>query len=118
MSLDQLDEVSKKIATLIYQSVPIDEWVEANLIWKMSPNKKNSASRTQYLLPDGTVDKSKGLDVTTNMKLYDLLVKHRDLSEEMGQPWWFQITVTVNRSGTFKMDFEYRENYRPEDLAL
>lgn len=118
MSLGQLDEINTKIAALIYQSVPIDDWVEARLVWQMSPDKKNSAFRTQYVFPDGAIDQSRSPDVSINMKLYELLVRHRGVSEEMGMPWWFQITVIVNRSGTFKVDFEYRETYRPEDLTL
>ena len=118
MSLGQLDEINTKIASLIYQSVPFDDWVEARLTWQMSPDTKNSASRTQYTLSDGSIDQSKCLDVGANMKLHDLLVRHRNLSEEMGQPSWFQISVIVSRSGSFKMDLEYRDAYRPEDLTL
>jgi hypothetical protein len=38
------------------------------------------------------------------------------LTRDLGLPRWYKMTITVERSGKFSVDFEYKDDYQEDDI--
>jgi hypothetical protein len=38
------------------------------------------------------------------------------LTQDLGLPRWYKMTITVERSGKFSVDFEYKDDYKEGDI--
>ncbi len=41
---------------------------------------------------------------------------HLKLTQDLGQPRWYKMIVTVERSGKFSVGFEYKDDYQEGDI--
>lgn len=41
---------------------------------------------------------------------------HWRLTQDFGQPRWYMMTVRLERSGRYSVDFEYRDDYQVGDI--
>lgn len=118
MTLLKLDEILTKVVAVLYQAFPGEDWKEVRYLTRISLDAKSAISDSQLLLNDGSGARRKALEVMDGYQINQLLVEHRRVTEAMGQPWWFEIRMTVFPDGRFKSEFGYRDSYRPEDLTL
>lgn len=72
----------------------------------------------QFIYVDevGHADKGKGPDDEHLNKLSDLTLEHWRLAQRLGQPRWYNMIVTVERSGKFAVEFEYKDDYQEGDI--
>lgn len=112
MSLEKLDAILAQVVELIYRSVPFQEWREVRYVARLPPDLSAGAWQFFFTFPDGTArPDAPAVDASVRWKIHDLLVEHRRLTEAMGQPWWFEIDITIERDGRFRTQFGYRDNY-------
>ena len=116
MTLAQLDQIINQIAGALFDAVPLTEWESVDLVARMSPDTKNTKLNYQFRLATGGIDTSR-INLDSILKITELLEKHRQLVDQMGYPWWFEIRMNVSKNGRYKVDFGYRDSYAPEDLA-
>lgn len=118
MSLLTLDEILTQVAAILYQAFPGQDWKEIHYVVRMSPDTKNAILDSRLLSDDESSTRRVSLSDMAIYQINELLVEHRRVTESMGQPWWFELKMTVFRDGRFKSEFGYRDSYRPEDLTL
>lgn len=118
MTLLDLDEILTQVASMLYQGLSGQDWKEIRYVAKLSPDTKSSIYDVQALPNDGSSARKAFPDTMEGYRIIQLLKKHRRITEAMGQPWWFELRMTVFSDGRFKADFGYRDSYRPEDLTL
>ena len=46
-----------------------------------------------------------------------LTKRHWQLTQDLGQPRWFKMIVTVQRNGKFAVDFEYKDTITDQDMV-
>jgi hypothetical protein len=115
--LAALDDVLSELATVLYQSCPVSNWSRLLLYSKYTPDGSISAHDYDYHLDDGTVDRGSAPDAATEQRIDQLTRRHWRLTQDLGQARWFKMTVTVHRDGRFSADFEYRDDYKDEDIV-
>ncbi|HOA51833.1 MAG TPA: DUF600 family protein [Thermogutta sp.] len=112
MSLYKLDQLINKIASLVHEASPIPDWTRVCYVAKLPPDLQTSINQFFFKREDASVvaDATK-VDIQLRSKLTQLLIEHRKVTEELGQPWWYQIEVCVDRDGSFRTRFEYTETF-------
>jgi hypothetical protein len=115
-SVKQIDAAISELCTVLYQSVPFDNWGTAKLVSKYVPAGDVSKHEYNFLLQDG----SEGLYARlTDAALCDveaLTKRHWQLTQDLGQPRWYKMIVTVERSGKFNVEFEYKDDYQEGEI--
>jgi Protein of unknown function, DUF600 len=114
--LVQLDNLITDIASEIYRSVPIQEWRSATMYAKYTPDASVSGHDFDYVSQDGAVDQSQAPSNSELIRISKATRHHWQLTQDLGQPRWYKMTVTVERTGQFSVDFEYKDDYQVGDI--
>jgi hypothetical protein len=115
-TLEIMDSLQTNIAACAYKSVPLDGWASLKMYAKYATDGGVGGLDFDYFLPDGTLHQGSIPSFESQAELYGLTKKHWQLVQELGQPRWFKMTVTVERSGKFAVDFEYKDRITDEDM--
>ena len=115
-AIHTLDPLLTEIVETIYQSVPIDEWESAKMFSKYTPDGEVGGLEFDYGLPDGSTSDLYIPDSSFLAKLYGSTKRHWQLTQDLGQPCWYKMIVTVERSGKFTVGFEYKDDYQEGDI--
>ena len=67
-------------------------------------------------LTDGRIDQGFEPVREEERQLDDATFAHWRLTQDLGQPRWDMMTVKVDRSGKYSVDFEYRDDYKEGDI--
>jgi hypothetical protein len=116
VNLASLDEVLTELATTLYATCPLPDWKRLKLYAKYSPDGEVSGHNYDYELDRGVIDRGSAPKATDRIAIRALTLRHWRLAQEMGQPRWFKMTVTVERSGKYSVDFEYKDDYKETDM--
>lgn len=111
-----LDPLQTQIVTAIYQSAPIPNWESVKMYAKYTPNGEVGGLEFDYCLSDGTTTEESIPDSFFLTQLYGLTKSHWQFSQTLGEPRWYKMIVTVERSGKFSVDFEYEDDYLEGDI--
>lgn len=110
-----LDELLTKIATILVTTSPADS-TKAMLAARYTPDGSVSAHDFCYQRCDHSLDDVSLPPAAVRSNLIDLTERHWRLTQDLGQPRWYKMTVTVERSGKFNVDFEYKDDYKVGDI--
>ncbi len=116
-TLNQLDTLQNSIAASAYQSVPLPAWESMRMVAKYSQNGEVGRLDFDYVLPGGKLHQESIPDASQRAQLYALTEEHWQLIGTLGQPRWFKMIVTVQNSGKFSFDFEYKESITERDMV-
>jgi hypothetical protein len=83
---------------------------------RYTPNASSSAHAFDFLLSDGRVDKGASPLNPPLTQLENATKRHWQLTQDLGQPRWYKMIVTVERSGKFDVEFEYKDDYKEGDI--
>lgn len=115
-AIEQLDAVLTELVTKLFHSVPFQDWKAATVFSKYTPDASVGAHDFDFVLEDG----SPGLNVLPPDDALAMVGKlskrHWRLTQDLGLPRWYKMTVTVERSGKFSVDFEYKDDYKEGDI--
>jgi Protein of unknown function, DUF600 len=115
-SLEKVDSLQTDIVACAYKSVPLDDWASMRMYAKYAIDGGVGGLDFDYVLPDGTLHQQSIPSFEHQAELYALTKQHWQLVQQLGQPRWFKMIVTVERSGKFSVSFEYKEKITDEDM--
>ncbi len=115
-TIQALDVLQTEIVTATYQSVPLSAWKSAKMYAKYSPDEEVGGLDFDFFLSDGTTTQASIPDASHRAKLYGSTKRHWRLTQDLGQPRWYKMIVSVERSGKFSVDFEYKDDYQEGDI--
>lgn len=112
-ALEQLDDLQQSIALALFESISIKGWALAKLMARYSPggvgaldfHTRSPAGVSREMPADDHLD-----------RLTLLTMKHWRLAQELGLPRWYMMTVSLQASGKYAIDFEYRDDYQEGDI--
>ena len=88
----------------------------ARYVAKFTPTADVWAGDYDLIDKEGNVDQSTAPDTTTAYAIDKLSHRHWRLTQDLGQPRWYKMIVSVERSGKFSVDFEYKDDYQEGDI--
>lgn len=117
MDLQGLDQATTQVALAVHSSVPDIDWREAIYTVLIAPHGKAIHLEFAFVLSNGELTrrimpKSEGM-----YSVQEAAHAHWQLTQDLGQPRWFAMTVRVSRTGKFSTELEYNENYQDADLS-
>ena len=115
-ALSQLDAVITEIGTLLFAAVPFSEWEAVIMYSRYTPDASTSAHAFDFLLPDGRIDKGASPLEPMLTNLENATKKHWQETQNLGQPRWYKMILTIQRTGKFNVEFEYRDDYKEGDI--
>jgi hypothetical protein len=113
--LSDLDQLVTKIAMTTYESTPVADWSRAKLVAKYAPSGVG-AFEFAYTDTANHVEEGESPDAESICKLSDFTHGHWQMNQDLGQPRWYKMIVTVERSGKFNVEFEYKDDYQEGDI--
>ncbi len=114
--LEVLDPLVTNTAGCLASSVDIPNWVRVGLTVSFVPT--GDTSSLECKLTSNTGETVEGWYPSNQVldHLYDLTKRHWKSTQDLGQPRWYKMIVTVERSGKFSVDFEYKDDYQEGDI--
>ncbi|HEY8877479.1 MAG TPA: hypothetical protein VIN03_07950 [Roseateles sp.] len=113
--LKKLDDSVQAIALALHAACENHRAAQIRFSFRITPDASVWAPDYWFTAPDGSVRKdfpSRDLE----RQVEEAAVHHWRLTQELGQPRWYMMTVNVERSGKYSVDFEYRDDYREGDI--
>ena len=112
----QFDLLISEIANELYQSVPLRDWKSVKMFSKYTPDASVSGHDFDIIRSDGSLDQGEAPEDAALIRLSKKTERHWRLTQDLGQPRWYKMIVTVERSGKFSVDFEYKDDYQEGDI--
>lgn len=114
--LVELDRATAAVVRHVHAAVPPIDWQEVVVRTRIAPLGNVSSIQFSFLLVDGRV--SKGIEpVRAAERLFeDATFAHWRTAQDFGLPRWYMMTVNLERSGKYSVDFEYRDDYQEGDI--
>jgi hypothetical protein len=115
-ALVQLDNVISDLAMTLFREAPTERWERQRLEASYTPDGGVGGHDYWYELDDGKVDRGISPHASARSAIRALTKNHWRLTQDLGQARWYKMTVTVERSGKFSVDFEYKDDYQEGDI--
>lgn len=113
--LNKLDESVQGVALALHAACEASGAVKVRFCFRITPDASVWAPDYWFTAADGTVKKAfPRRDLEGPIE--DGAVRHWRLTQELGQPRWYMMTVNLERSGKYSVDFEYRDDYQEGDI--
>jgi hypothetical protein len=116
MNLAAIDQVTTRVAQAVYACAPNIDWREVISTVVIPPHGQSMQLDWAFVLTSGLMER--GLEPTAigYESLQEAARAHWQLTQDLGQPRWFAMTVRVSRSGKFSTELEYNDNYQEGDM--
>lgn len=111
----QLDESQTTVVQAIYMALADRPWRVVRYVAKFTPTADVWSSDYDLIHEDG---REEGVlpTVAASRHVNSLAHHHWKLTQDLGQPRWYKMIVTIERNGKFKVDFEYKDDYKEGDI--
>ena len=103
--LNRLDESLQSVALALHATCESYGSTEVRFSFRATPNAGVLAPDYWFTMPDGSVRKDIP-DQRFERLVEDGALQHWRLTQELGQPPWYMMTVRVGRNGPYSADFE------------
>lgn len=92
------------------------DWQEVVIRTRIAPLGNVSSLQFTFRLADGRI--GTGIEPVREAErlLDDATFAHWRLTQDLGLPRWYMMTVRLERSGQYSVDFEYRDDYQEGDI--
>ena len=114
--LKTLDPLVQDLAMCLMSSVNGFDWLSARLITVIAPVSGVCSQECMLSLADGRNAEGWYPENDFLDHLRQRSREHWRSSQDLGQPHWYKMIVTVERSGKFSVDFEYKDDYQEGDI--
>ena len=115
-AIKSLDVLITDIVTELHQSVPFPDWRAVKMVSKYTPDASVSGHDFDFICADGSQGLGSLPGDAALIRLGNATKSHWRLTQDLGQPRWYKMIVTVERNGKFSVDFEYKDDYREGDI--
>lgn len=116
-TLKELDAVLAELAATLYREAPLQHWEQQRLVARYTPDGGVGSHEYAYTLQGGTVEHGQSPESgAARAAVRELTRKHWDRSAALGQPRWYQLTLTLDRNGHYRTEFEYSDAYETGDI--
>lgn len=115
--IEKIDSAVQRVALHVFGAVPEIAWTRVVARIRMAPSGKATNYQLTALMTDGRGDEGFRTVSAEMDRLSDAVDDHWHLTQDLGQPRWYMMTVTVERSGKYAVDFEYRDDYQEGDIS-
>jgi hypothetical protein len=115
MSLATIDAKITEIATKVAGAFD-GRWSQIRYVVRWNPD--GDVSRDDYWVKTENLEATKRYpDVVTSVAISNATRSHWRLVQDLKQPRWYKMTMTVERAGNFNVEFEYKDDYREGDIS-
>ncbi len=114
--MTKLDELVTQIALTLHQSAPDERWAGQAYRIAVPEDGSYRAEVYSYWLSDGSL----AYDVPSEpgeSQIGQLAMNCWRQTVELGLPRWYMMTVSLQASGKYAVDFEYRDDYQEGDIT-
>lgn len=112
----ELDQATTAVVQHAYRAVPPIDWQQVVVRTRIAPLGNVSSIQFTFHLADGRIDRGIEPVREEERQLDDATFAHWRLTQDLGQPRWYMMTVNLERSGKYSVDFEYRDDYKEGDI--
>lgn len=113
--LKDLDAAVEAIAMSVATTFPIDRLRAVRYVARWTP-AGDVGSNDFWTIDDQNREEKVSPEIERSIEMYDLSKRHWQLTQDLGQPRWYKMIVTVERSGKFAVEFEYKDDYQEGDI--
>jgi hypothetical protein len=115
MSLKALDEALQQVASALAQAFGDQPWDRLRYASRWTPSGDVGADDF-WLKLGGAERKTMPAGMAESLRVSDAAKLHWKLTQELGQARWYRLDLTLERSGQYHADFEYRDDYKEGDI--
>lgn len=109
-ALSKLDDTVTQIALALHQSAPNDSWTKQAYRVAMPADGSYRSEVYSYWSNDKRLDDGFPTE-PGETQIGQLAMTHWRQTVESGLPRWYTMTVRVERTGKFSVDFQYLDTY-------
>lgn len=113
--LNKLDESVQAIAGALFAVCESSGAAKVRFCFRVTPDASVLAPDYWFTSPEGAVRKDFPKRELESL-VEDAALRHWRLAQDFGQPRWYMMTVNLERSGKYSVDFEYRDDYKEGDI--
>jgi hypothetical protein len=114
---NELDSKVTEICRGLFAAAPTGRaWQQIGVVVKYTPDGSVSGHDFRLDLIDGSNDDTFLPQSAQRAVIYSATREHWRLTQDLGLPRWYKMTVTVERTGKFSVDFEYEDDYKEGDI--
>jgi hypothetical protein len=115
VSLTTLDEATTDVVRAVVAAFENTPWSRICYAARWTP--AGDVGADDYWLSDDIGTTTKVLpDLMPSVGVSNASKRHWRMTQDLGQARWYKMTVTVERSGKFSIDFEYKDDYQEGDI--
>jgi hypothetical protein len=116
MTLESLDQATTALVARLHAALQERQAQSLRFTFRMTPEGSVGAP-DYWFLDEGSQAEVKDYPSSpVHRAVSESAEAHWSLTEQLGQARWYQIAVSVERSGRYGVDFEYRDNYQEGDI--
>lgn len=113
--LQRLDAALHKVVTSLYGAYARGSWTSLRYCARWTPAGDVGADDFWWKKGDQWVKQSP-TDINDCLAVSDAAKEHWQLTQALGQPRWYQMTVRLDENGRYSVDFAYRDVYEEGDI--
>ena len=116
LPLEKIDPLVTELAMCLASSVDVSSWLDVRFAVVFIPS--GDTGSLECKLTTSPREPVEGWYPSNDVmdRLYDLSKRHWQLTQDLGQARWYKMIVTVERSGKFSVNFEYKADYQEGDI--
>jgi hypothetical protein len=114
--LKDLDALNTQIAQSLFAAPPMEDWMSVKATLAFTPDASVGSQTFHFLRSSGLVDKGSSPRRSAELMVGQLAEQHWRLTQDLGLPRWYKMIFTVERTGKFSVDFEYKDDYKEGDI--
>lgn len=114
--VEVLDPIVTDTALCLASSVDLPTWLSVQIAVTFVPTGETSSLECALTCASGKVIEGWYPNNEVLDHLYELTRRHWQSTQDLGQPRWYKMIVTVERSGKFNVEFEYKDDYQEGDI--
>ena len=115
MTFAKLDQATMAVGQALAEAFQSIEWMRIRHEARWTPS--GDVGSDDYWVEDLSGMTRKVLpEIGPAVSVSKMSKNHWQVTQDLGQPRWYKMTVTVERSGKFSVDFEYKDDYQEGDI--
>ena len=115
-NLLDLDQATTAVVQQAWRAVPSIDWQRVMARIRIAPLGNVSSIDFSFQMADGRTGTGIEPVLEEERRLDDAAYAHWRLTQDLGQPRWYMMTVQLDRSGRYSVEFEYRDYYKEGDI--
>lgn len=113
--LQRLDAALQQVVQSLYAGYPQGTWESIRYCSRWTPAGDVGADDFWWLKQGKWVKQSPSR-INDYLAVSRATKEHWQLTQALGQPRWYQMTVKLEHDGRYSVDFKYRDIYKEGDI--